>query len=186
MDHSQPINSLILFSGGLDSLAALHFYQSHNYTVKLLFVDYNHLSNTKEFEAVKAISSYAKVSYSKIKVESTITLSDGFICGRNSLLIFSALFINPFEQGTIAMGLHKGLSYVDCSQDFLIRCQSVIDTYNDRIKLQAPFLNWSKKEIWNYCVDNSLPVKMTYSCELGEDMPCGKCLSCEDYYSLRC
>ncbi len=38
--------------------------------------------------------------------------------------------------------------------------------------------------VWSYCKRLGVPVELTYSCEMGKDQPCGKCLSCKDLEKL--
>ncbi len=105
--------------------------------------------------------------------------------GRNSLLVLSSYFANVFNEGKIAIGIHSGTSYPDCGPDFIDRCQRLIDLDSEgEIKVEAPFLNWSKREIWQYCIDNRLDIESTYSCEMGEFPPCGVCNSCLDIRKL--
>lgn len=68
----------------------------------------------------------------------------------------------------IAIGIHEGPQYLDCSERFLKSIQAVVDGYADgRIRVAAPFLKWSKQIIWEFCKEVGVPVDSTYSCEKG-------------------
>jgi 7-cyano-7-deazaguanine synthase len=86
-----------------------------------------------------------------------------------------------FQNGMVAIGIHSGTEYRDCSDYFLRQVQSSFDVYTEgRIFISAPFLHWTKKEICEYCRTMKVPFELTYSCEAGHDQPCGQCLSCID------
>ena len=77
------------------------------------------------------------------------------------------------KNGIIALGIHHGTVYYDCSEKFLKQTQDIFDEYTERtIKLGAPFLNFNKKEIWDYCQIEKVPyLNSSYSCELGKKQP---------------
>jgi 7-cyano-7-deazaguanine synthase len=63
--------------------------------------------------------------------------------------------------------------------------QSSFDLYTDGcIRIGVPFIKWNKRMIWDYCKTKKIPLEITYSCELGQDQPCGQCLSCKDLEAL--
>jgi 7-cyano-7-deazaguanine synthase len=105
----------------------------------------------------------------------------GEIRGRNAWLIQTALIASPIEVGLIVVGFHSGVPYADCSPEFASVMDSLLALQTQGVvKLFAPFLRWSKRDIWNYCQQESVPIYLSYSCERGVDQPCGKCASCED------
>ena len=105
--------------------------------------------------------------------------------GRNAFLLFSALMKFKARSGIIAIGVHSGTPYFDCSMSFVQSMQSMFDNYTDgRIRVGAPFIEWTKRDIWNYCNDRQVPLQLTYSCEEGHNSPCGQCLSCRDRDAL--
>jgi 7-cyano-7-deazaguanine synthase len=108
------------------------------------------------------------------------------IPGRNAMLLNIALMgLSVKDPSVVALGIHAGTSYRDCSQEFIQRMQSVFDLYsNGAVQIDTPFVGWAKNQIWELLVSHSYPVQHTYSCEAG-DQPCGFCLSCKDVESLR-
>lgn len=112
-------------------------------------------------------------------------LAGGYVLGRNAFLLHVALMAFSHPAGIIALGIHSGTRYVDCTAGFLRHMQASFDLYADgRIRVDAPFLNWSKREIWEFCRKIGAPLELTYSCENGADQPCGKCASCQDLEAL--
>lgn len=85
----------------------------------------------------------------------------------------------------IGIGVHSGTAYYDCTKTFIQASNDLLDVYtNGKISVEAPFMDWNKLEIWEFCHQNEVPVKLTYSCEAGNQEPCGKCLSCLDRRAL--
>ncbi|MBN2571868.1 MAG: 7-cyano-7-deazaguanine synthase [Ignavibacteriales bacterium] len=175
----------VLFSGGIDSTACLHYYLSHNYSVLGLFVDFGQKSAKKEFDAVKNISKYFKIEFNSIQFSEYPYETSGKINGRNLLLLSAALFYSKYTSGIIALGIHSGTSYPDCDQSFIDSVQHTFDIYMDgKVQIECPFINFEKKEIYKYCIDSNIPLELTYSCEMGAKQPCGQCLSCKDLIAL--
>jgi 7-cyano-7-deazaguanine synthase len=105
--------------------------------------------------------------------------------GRNALLTFIALMETDFQSAIIALGIHSATPYYDCSPNFLSSAQTIVDGQCDgRIRIVAPFAEWTKSEIWSYCTEKQVPLALTYSCERGGELPCGTCLSCRDLEAL--
>lgn len=181
-----PTNSVeVLVSGGIDSAALLAFYLSQRLSVRALFVDFDQPAAKQESRAARAVCKHYGVHLSIMTVKSGTTFSSGEIAGRNAFLVFSALLVCRARAGTIAIGIHEGSSYYDCSEGFLKSIQAVVDGYAaGKVKVAAPFLNWGKQVIWEFCKEAQVPVESTYSCETGGVPPCGKCRSCKDREAL--
>ena len=172
---------IVLASGGLDSSACLHFYQSAGFHVKALFVDYGQQAAAEESHAIQAITSHLKVPLVTIICSGLEPSHVGAIPGRNAFLLTCGLVHIGDASGIIALGIHAGTHYADCAPEFVQQMQTVFDTYTGgRCLIGAPFLDWHKQMIWDYSRTNGLPVEQTYSCELGLLQPCGLCLSCKD------
>jgi len=115
-----------------------------------------------------------------------LAVSIGEIVGRNALLLDLGLMAFPWDCGLVAIGVHSGTSYVDCSTHFLERMSDVYRLYaDDRIRIDAPFATWKKGDLFAYSRDANLPISLTYSCELGTVPACGHCTSCRDIEAIR-
>lgn len=184
---NRPKQCLLLFSGGIDSTACLHYYSSAHYTLTPIYIIFGQIALKKELESISLISNHYDIETQVVDYSSSIMHNTGEICGRNAFLVFAALMTNPDFCGTLAMGLHAGTPYYDCSDIFSNDIQRLLEGYtNGQIVFEAPFLNWNKKMVLQYCQDNNVPIHMTYSCEKGGDEPCGVCSSCLDRRSLLC
>lgn len=176
---------LVLLSGGIDSTALLKYYLNLQYRTTSLFINYGHLSNSHEYNSAKKISDHYNIKIAKIDIDFHKKFSAGNILGRNLMLISNALTYFQNGTGTIAIGIHSGTEYNDCSNFFMESIKILFDLYSDgKIQVEAPFINMRKQEIWQYCIDNNVPVVLTYSCENGIVPSCGNCLSCKDKESL--
>ena len=97
------------------------------------------------------------------------------------MLIVNALFYYGIGEYKIVLGIHDGTMYNDCSEHFVSENNRVVDCYaNGTVIVEAPFIQWYKKDIIKYVIEKGLPIELTYSCERGCFPPCGECLSCGD------
>jgi 7-cyano-7-deazaguanine synthase len=179
-------NVLVLLSGGIDSAACLDFYLSQGHSVEALHFSYGQLAASNERKAAEGIAVFYGaqlriVEFSRLAETAAI----GYVRGRNALFVHAALFWCPFAAGLIATGIHAGTRYVDCSPRFTSVMQDSLNLYCDgAIQIAAPFVEWNKQQIVDYCRTRGVPLATTYSCEAGTPAPCGRCLSCEDRKTL--
>ena len=173
--------ALILASGGIDSTACIRFYKKMKFNVEAIFVDHGQLARSKEHKAIILIAKYYRIKLHKIKITGNKQYNGGAVPGRNAFLFFTALMNFSKDYGIIASGIHNGTDYYDCSKEFVEQIQNIFDQYSQgTIKIESPFLNFNKKEIWDYCQLEKVPIHLTYSCELGRKQPCGNCATCKD------
>ncbi len=171
----------ILLSGGIDSTACLAFYQEQGFSVQGTFIEYGQLASQRESSAAQAIADYFGVRLLHLKWGGQRQKESGLIQGRNAFLLLGALMEMTEEISILGIGIHSGTRYLDCEPQFIVRMQSIFDIYTGgRVQIGTPFLKWTKHDIWAYCRSKKMPLELTYSCELGLDQPCGKCLSCHD------
>ena len=122
-----------------------------------------------------------------ISVRGLPEMSKGEITGRNSFLIFTALVATQKQRNLLGIGIHSGPPYFDCSVQFFSTVSQLVSEHTDgRVSLIAPFLHWTKKEVYRYFMESRLPISKTYSCEVGTAIPCGSCASCKDREALGC
>lgn len=176
---------MVLASGGIDSTACLRFYLDQKEAVQAFFVHYGQLSAKRERKAVSSICEYYKIPLHSIRCAGALRKTGGLIHGRNAFLLYLALMEFPTTHGIIAIGAHSGTTYYDCSPSFFSSAQSVFDLYtNGAVRIGIPFLEWTKPDILTYSKQREVPIHLTYSCELGRNQPCGKCVSCRDLEAL--
>lgn len=175
----------VLLSGGIDSSACVAFYLEQCYVVNGTFIDYGQAAAKRESRSSSAIANHYNIPLTKLSIKGVQQKGAGIITGRNAFLIFSAIMEMPIDTSILAIGVHAGTGYTDCSPRFIRKMQSLIDMYTfGVVQIGAPFLRWTKGKIWEFCRLSGLPTKLTYSCEYGVKQPCGRCRSCLDLEAL--
>jgi len=175
---------LVLLSGGLDSTATVLYYQNMKYEVTALFVDYGQSARDDERRASRRVATKLGVKRMQVRI-APMRSGVGVIQGRNAMLLSIGLMKAPFDQGLIAIGVHGGTNYPDCTEDFIRQMNAVADFYAaGSIRIDAPFAKWSKADIFEFFKMNRGPIASTYSCERGGKESCGKCISCKDRTTL--
>jgi 7-cyano-7-deazaguanine synthase len=174
-------------SGGIDSACCVHFLQSQGIITDAIFIDYGQAAAKREALAVEAIAKHLRITMRSIKISGFSPSGPGELVGRNALLVFTALFINSGRSGILGLGIHAGTPYYDCSESFIQSTAKLVAEHTDgRVSVLAPFINWTKRDIYEYFVSADLPIASTYSCEAGDEQPCGICASCRDRKALGC
>jgi len=177
--------AVLLLSGGLDSAACLSLLTECGFPTKCLFIDYGQPSASRERDAAQQIARYYAAPINILRCSGFGDWPDSALPGRNAFFVTSAVMAQRQEKGFIVLGLQESCGYPDTGSRFVRSMQSILDLYTDgRVRLFAPFADWTKQDIWEYCHLTSVPVHLTYSCDLGLEQPCGRCNSCRDVESL--
>lgn len=176
------MNILILFSGGIDSTALINYYLNLKCSIILLWIDYGQTSSNMEEKAAGLIAEHYNVELRKIKLGIENPKKNGYeYMGRNLLLFSVGLIEYPFENGLISSGIRYNSTYSDCSELFITKINKLCELLsNGTIVLDSPFKYYTKPEIFKYCIQNQIPLNLTYSCDNGTEKPCKYCPSCVD------
>jgi 7-cyano-7-deazaguanine synthase len=105
---------------------------------------------------------------------------------RNGLFLSSAASValsNGCE--VIYYGPHAddaaGNAYPDCSEVFNQAMQTAIyEGSGKKLRVEAPFVTWTKKDIIKAGLELGVPYELTWSCYEGGVTPCGVCGTCRD------
>lgn len=177
--------TVVLLSGGIDSAACLAFAVETGRPISALFVAYQQPAEQIESEAAAKVAGHFGVPLVHTRWKGASRKPTGAIRGRNALLLSAALVEAPRSATAIMIGLHSGTEYPDCSASFVKAMQRVYEESCDPCPaVVAPFLEWSKAEVWEFARSKGVPVGLTYSCEAGTMPACGSCLSCKDRNAL--
>jgi 7-cyano-7-deazaguanine synthase len=175
------MNTIVLLSGGIDSSCCVAFYRRMKHVVTGVFIDYGQPVREKEELSAKAVADHFSVPLHVIRCSGPAMEFSGEIPGRNAFLAFTAVLYHPAFSGLLALGIHGGTSYYDCSEHFATALSAMLSGYRDgQILLATPFLHWSKQRVYEVSSELEVPVALTWSCERGPLEPCGQCLSCRD------
>ena len=180
-------NAWVLLSGGIDSAACAYFLRDLGYRVNALFIDYGQKAAHSERSSAEMVSQSLGIQLITAALVAQPQFEAGEITGRNAFLILACLMASQIKMGVIAMGIHSGTRYYDCSTAFADSMDRLLSEHTDGcVRLLTPFVTWNKKNIVDYYLSKGLSLDMTYSCERGEVPPCGRCLSCLDRRALGC
>lgn len=195
--------AVILFSGGLDSATAFYFAKKKGYTLTALVFDY-HQRHKKEIGAAKKIIRLNKVRHHLVKADLSWThssLTDAkkhvpinrnlsarkipstYVAARNIVFLSYAFSLaESIGAKKIFIGAHiqDYSGYPDCRPEFLKAFEKAVNKGMKQagIKIEAPLIKKSKKEIITLGLKLGVPFGHTWSCYEGGAKPCGKCDSC--------
>ncbi len=178
---------MVLLSGGIDSAACTRYMQERGLQASCLFVDYGQAAVAHEMQSSATLAKLLGAEYSAVRAIFPNAFGSGEVVGRNAFLALAGLMVSQINTGSIALGIHAGTRYYDCTPGFLTSLDRLLAEYTDgRVRAAAPFISWSKRRIFEYYVGTGLPIEVTYSCEAGTQPPCGACASCLDRKALGC
>lgn len=198
--------SIILLSGGLDSLVSLGLAKDE-YNVELaLTFDYGQKSAKAEIDASAKICEYYKISHKVIKLdflkeithtslvsEDEVPTGEGladaeesaknvWVPNRNGLFLnIAGSFADGENYDYILIGanLEEGQTFPDNTIEFI---ESVNREFRFSTRkhpqIVAPLINFNKNDIVKMAIKNSIPLEYVRSCYQGTKEHCGLCESC--------
>ena len=197
--------SIILLSGGLDSLVSLGI-GIGDYNIKLaLTFDYGQKPVKKEIEASEKIAKYYNLEHKVIElpflkeITNNAFVNDNkeiptenlgteesaksvWVPNRNGLFLnIAASFADAQGYSHILFGANKseGRTFPDNTQEFV---DGINESFKystlEGVKVVAPLINYTKDDIVNLALKNSVPLEMAYSCYNKGEKNCGECESC--------
>ena len=196
--------SIVLLSGGLDSVVSLGLCKEE-YNVQLaLTFDYGQKSVKQEIEASKNIADYYKIKHEVIKLDwlkaitKTALVSDKeipqgidnpeesakavWVPNRNGLFLnIAACYADSDNYTHIILGANKeeGETFPDNTIEFAQRINAEFEYSTQKHpKVVAPLINSDKNDIVKLALDNKIPLEYVRSCYAGGEKHCGKCESC--------
>ncbi len=198
--------SVILMSGGLDSLVALGYSKAEtDYNVELaLTFDYGQKAVEQEIKASKAICEFYNIEHKVINLDwlkeiTKTTLVSGedvpkegfetkesaeavWVPNRNSLFLnIAACFCDSYGYDFILYGANKeeGATFPDNTEAFRAQISNVFQTSTlVRPKVIAPLINYNKDDIVKIAIRDSVPLELVRSCYNSGEKHCGECESC--------
>ena len=175
---------LILASGGVDSSTLLWLCAEQAIVPNALFVDYGQVAAQSEGAAVTRLCNGLGAPSRHVRYSGS-RFGPGEIRGRNAYLLHTALMEFPAQSGVVLLGIHSGTGYDDCTPEFIDAMQLSYQFHTGgAITIAAPFLHWTKSQVYNLATHLDVPLERTYSCEAA-NVPCNQCRSCVDRRTLR-
>src|SRR6266478_1044903 len=119
--------AVVLLSGGIDSFACAHFLRRNHFKPSSVFVDYGQVACKQELEATVRICALLGIERTvvRLRAKPSKRFNAGEVPGRNLALLSIATL---FTQGTrvVALGIHAGTRYFDCSRSFTDQADRLI------------------------------------------------------------
>lgn len=172
----------VLLSGGVDSAVVLALLASDGRDVTTVWIDYGQPAAAGEREASKAIASRYGAAWIELGVAGLVPPAVGEFPGRNDLLVALAAAAAPGR--SVAIGVHAGTGYADCSPSWAEAWQELLTVqHHGAAQLLAPLAGLAKAQVYALARQMGVPTVLTHSCEASA-VPCGRCSSCADRRGL--
>ena len=198
--------SIILLSGGLDSLVSLGLKKEELNVELAITFNYGQKSVEKEIKASEKICQFYGIKHEVInldwlkRITKTTLVSDQnvptgkdlenpqnsaksvWVPNRNGLFLnIAGSYADSFGYNYILIGANK-----EEAQTFPDNTQNFINSVNEEFqystmakpKVIAPLINYNKNDIVMLALKNNIPLELTMSCYNGGDKHCGICESC--------
>lgn len=198
--------SIILLSGGLDSLVSLGLAKEElNITLAITF-DYGQKSANDEISASEKICKYYNLKHEIIKLDflekitntalvSSSQIPSGqslkdekqsaksvWVPNRNGLFLnIAGAYADSFGYNHIVIGANKeeAQTFPDNTKEFIDSVnQEFKHSTNVHPKVVTPLINYVKNDIVMLALSNNIPLELTMSCYQGGGRHCGICESC--------
>ncbi len=198
------MKTVVLLSGGMDSVVAFHQVRREHEVVAALSFDYGSKHNAREIPFAKLHAERAGVPHRTIDLgfmnecfasdllKSGGEIPDGHYAEENMkrtvvpfrngiMLAVACGFAESAEAEALAIAAHSGdhAIYPDCREPFMQGMAAAMEagTYA-RIKLLRPFIAMDKAAIARRGAELGVDFAETWSCYKGGEIHCGTCGTC--------
>ena len=195
--------AVVLLSGGMDSAVTLFYARKKGYKTYCLIFDYGQ-RHKKEIGFAKRIARIVNSEYFVLNItlpwkksallDKKILVPENrissfkkipltYVPARNTIFISFALsFAEAIGAKTIFIGANARdfSGYPDCRPVYFKRFNELLEKAikSKGIKIKAPLLHKTKKEIVNMGQKLGVRFESTWSCYKGGRKPCGRCDAC--------
>lgn len=197
--------AVVLLSGGMDSAVTLYIARKKGYKTYCLIFDYGQ-RHRREVVFAKNLARSLKSEYHVLKIKfpwkesalldkkisvpeyrdlssKKIMIPPTYVPARNTVFLSFALsFAEARGAGVIFIGANARdfSGYPDCRPIYFKKFNELMKkaTKAKGIRIQAPLLYRTKKEIVSIGRRLGVPFELTWSCYKGGKKPCGKCDAC--------
>ncbi len=197
--------TLVICSGGLDSVTLAYKLAAKGELMGLISFDYGQRHKKELFYAEKCAKDLG-VTYDLVDISSVgallsgsaltddIDVPDGHyeqesmkltvVPNRNAIMLAIAYGIADAKGASrVATAVHGGdhFIYPDCRPEFIASFQAMQDEALkgfSQIDLYTPFINAPKSAIASEAAELNVPIEDTWSCYKGGEIHCGRCGTC--------
>ncbi len=199
--------SLVLISGGMDSLLITALANERGDDLHALFFDYGQKTNRKERSSFDKICDHYEISFDKRKVLSLKELKaiggssltddninvdvelenkeipNSYVPFRNTIFLsFAASVAETMGVDNLIIGavLEDAPGYPDCRPEYYHALNSLftVASKSKKLKVETPIIDLKKSEILEKCFFLNAPLELSWSCYQSEMKPCMACDSC--------
>lgn len=200
------MKTLIVLSGGMDSATLLYDLIDSGHYVNAIGFNYKQ-RHGKELVCAKNLCKELGVPFDLIDLSAIGNLLKGssqtdndvnvpvgnynepsmkitVVPNRNMFMLAAAGAVaisRGFDQ--LAYGAHAGdhAIYPDCRPEFVHQMQKAFELCDwNLLNLFAPYLKLTKGEICKIGIKLNVPYEKTWTCYVGNELPCGKCGACSE------
>jgi len=200
----QKQNTILIYSGGMDSTVLLYKLLEDDNTVRCLSIDYGQ-KHKKELQYAKNLCDQISVEHKIIDLTSVTELLSNsslispeqkipqghyeqesmkatVVPNRNMILLSlaTAWAINS-QASTVSYAAHSGdhTIYPDCRESFAKGMNEVMQLCDwHSVTLYRPFVDMTKADICKLGAQLKVPYEKTWSCYQGNELHCGRCGTC--------
>ncbi len=200
-----PLTHCLLLSGGLDSTTLAVWIKEHHHgeSVKAYTFLYGQ-KHAVELEAARTVAAAVGMEHFVIELPpirgSALTDADealpegrdlasitgvapSYVPARNLLFLANMASLQDASgPGVLWLGVHHDdhTGYPDCRPEFIEAANEVVRLGTQyALKVQAPFVRWSKADVIRWGLDHGVPYELTHSCYQGRRPACGVCDTCQ-------
>lgn len=198
------MKTILILSGGMDSTTLLYHLRNEGSGVRCLGINYGQ-RHGKELQCAAKICASIGVEYriadlTSLKpmlagsslTDDTVPVPLGHysaknmavtvVPNRNALMLSCAVaWAISTRSDSVAYAAHAGdhAQYPDCREEFASAFNTVaLLADNHKVRLNRPFLLWTKAQIATRAKELNVPLGDTWTCYAGGDVACGKCGTC--------
>ncbi len=196
--------AIVLLSGGMDSVTALHHAHRHGPVLLGLSFDYGAKHHARELHYAAWHCQQLNVPHRVVKLDfftelftsslleggapipdghyAEATMKSTVVPFRNGIMLAIAAGVaENHGAGCLVIGAHSGdhAIYPDCREPFMQgMAQAVHEGTYARVRLERPFIAMDKAEIARCGTELGIDFSQTWSCYKGAALHCGTCGTC--------
>jgi 7-cyano-7-deazaguanine synthase len=195
-DKSDPEKVTFLLSGGIDSAFLGWKLLKSGAEVSGIYVNYGQRAFLRGRAAVNAFAQKARISVEILEVprlvESFIRSDDHgtvWACSKRIIFITAAAFW-AFSSDCVALEVGLTKNDIDRLKADGEDTKRVIEGLENAViatrggqkkfEIRLPIQALSKADVVSKALEMNCPLELTWSCEFGGDLPCGKCIGCKE------
>ena len=186
-----------LVSGGLDSTLIGVISRDEGTEHFPLFIDYGQRAANREWETCQSLhrklglpkpvrmdlSGFGQIIASGLTSPDLDVRRDAFTPGRNLMfLVMGSAYAFQVSAAAVSIGLlsEEFSLFPDQRQLFISRAESAIEAALGReIRILTPLFDFGKADVVRLAAKKG--ITGTYSCHMGDEIPCGDCISCLEF-----